>query len=233
MRALLLCATDLSPDQLQEGITRCGWWSQLPQDSDEIQRRKAEVLARVPQAYRELVAQTYWYTIYNDETKTWGIVNSPTSGRIAIRLVNDNTATLKKACEILVRGLQETVGEPDREGVDHLDFLPEVTIMAPDNAVATYRGEILSEARLRALLRERRIEYRTASYALGLALFIFVVTTPPLEAPLLAYNDKWARWFFGILERTGTAAITTFTLFCFDIASRLRALQEKMVIRWL
>ncbi len=236
MRAIIICTTDLTPDELQAGLARIGWWTDLPQDSSEVVSHRQRILSEVASQDQNDVAEMLWFTIHNAAHKTWGIVESPSTGRITVRLQNDDIAALKLACEDFVRSVQRTLGEPDRRGIDRLDFLPELRILPPRSTKATLRGEIMTETRLHNLIEERRVEYRTARSALILAVIIFAVTIPPIEQPL--YNASpntanWARWGFGILERVGTAAVTTFTMFCFDIVQRLRHLKENTVVRWL
>ncbi|MBC7805537.1 MAG: hypothetical protein H7145_05245 [Akkermansiaceae bacterium] len=236
MRAIIICTTDLTPDELQAGLSRIGWWSDLPQDSPAVAERRKMILSEVASQDQNEVAEMLWFTIHNATLNTWGIVESPSTGRITVRLQNDDIAILKRACEDFVRSVQRTLGEPDRRGIDRLDFLPELQILPPRTAKATLRGEILTETRLHNLIEERRVEYRTARSALILALVIFAVTIPPVEQPFYKASETtaaWARWGFGILERVGTAAITTFTMFCFDIVQRLRHLKENTVVRWL
>jgi len=72
-----------------------------------------------------------------------------------------------------------------------------------------------------------------ARSALILALVIFAITIPPAEKPLREASPERGVWFYGILERVGTAAVTTFTVFCFDLFQRLRRLRENTAIRWL
>lgn len=233
MRAILICTTDLSPEEMQSGLARIGWWSALPQNSNEIAERKAAILNDIAATDKSLVAETLWYVIYNAESKTWGIVNSPTAGRVTVRLTHPSVDTLKSACDHFVNGVQKALGEPDRRGIDRLDFSPEVQILPAGSATVIRRGEVLTEARLHTLIEERKVEFRVARSALLLALVIFAVTIPPIEEPFKQMSPKWAGWFFGILERVGTAAVTTFTVFCFDLFQRLRRLRENTAIRWL
>lgn len=236
MRAIIICTTDLTPPELQAGLSKIGWWPEQAQDSPEVAEHRNRILSEVASQDQSEVAEMLWYTIHNTSLKTWGIVEAPNVGRVTIRLQNDDVAILKKACEDFVRNVQKTLGEPDRRGIDRLDFLPELQIIPPRTTRATLRGEIMTETRLHNLIEERRVEYRTARSALILAVIIFAVTIPPVEQPFYrAEGDTaaWARWGFGILERVGTAAITTFTMFCFDIVQRLRHLRENTVVRWL
>ncbi|MBC8139515.1 MAG: hypothetical protein H8F28_26855 [Fibrella sp.] len=236
MRAIIICTTDLTPDELQTGLARIGWFPTLPQDSKEVAEHRNAILSEIASTDQSEVAEMLWFTIHNAQLKTWGIVDAPNAGRITVRLQNEDIAILKRACEDFVRGVQRTLGEPDRRGIDRLDFLPELQILPPRTTKATLRGEILTETRLHNLIEERRVEYRTAQSALILALVIFAVTIPPVEQPFYKASETtaaWARWGFGILERVGTAAITTFTMFCFDIVQRLRHLKENTVVRWL
>lgn len=236
MRAIIICTTDLSPDELQDGLARIGWWPSLPQDSPEVTEHRKAILSEVASQDQNEVEELLWFTIHNAQSNTWGIVESPSKGRITVRLKNEDITLLKRACEDFVRSVQKTLGEPDRRGIDRLDFLPELQILPPRTTKATLRGEILTETRLHNLIEERRVEYRTARSALILALVIFAVTIPPVEQPLYKASEDiaaWAKWGFGILERVGTAAVTTFTMFCFDIVQRLRHLKENTVVRWL
>ncbi len=233
MRAIIICTTDLLPDELQAGLAQIAWWPSAAQDSADVIAHRDSILDTVTPIDRGAVAETLWFTIYNASLDTWGIVGAPTKGRVTVRLRHADISQLKTACENFVRGVQRTLGEPDRRGIDRLDFLPELQILPPLGTTAALRGEILTETRLHNLIVERRVEYRTARSALILALIIFAVTIPPAEAPLRNYSPSWGAWFYGILERVGTAAITTFTMFCFDIVQRLRHLKENTVIRWL
>ena len=233
MRAIIICLTDLSQEELRDGLQRIGWWYSGTQDSPEATRQKQEILSRVVESDQADVAETFWYVIHNPVLDVWGIVNSPSKGRVTVRLQHADVTILKRASEDFVRKTQKTLGEPDRRGIDHLDFHPELQILPPHSNVAAARGEILTETRLHTLIEERRLEFRVARSALIVALIIFAVTTPPAEAPLKAMNEEWGKWFYGILERTGTAAITTFMMFCLDLVQRLRHLKENTIIRWL
>ncbi|RYG94170.1 MAG: hypothetical protein EON58_16850 [Alphaproteobacteria bacterium] len=171
--------------------------------------------------------------IQNPTLGVWGIVDSPSKERVSIRLHHADQVILKRACEDFVRKVQKTLGEPDRRGIDRLDFHIELQILPPGSTIAAVRGEILTETRLHTLIEERRLEFRVAQSALIVALLIFALTIPPVERPLKELDREWGIWFFGILERVGTAAVTTFMLFCFDLVQRLRHLKENTIIRWL
>ena len=230
LRALVICLTDLSPDEMLAGLTRIGWGQATPEQSD---KHRDALLAQIAATDISAVTESLWYVIYSVSHDTFGLVNAPMTGRVTVRLFHDDLPHLKTACEDFVRGVQKALGEPDRRGIDRLDFHDDLCILPAKSTKPTARAEILTETRLHHLLEERRIEYRTARSALILALIIFAVTIPPAEAPFLKASPEWGRWFFGILERVGTAAITTFTMFCFDIVQRLRHLRENTVVRWL
>ena len=230
LRAIIVCLTDLSPDEMLAGLSRIGWGQATPAQTAE---RRDDLLSQIAATDASAVTETLWYVIYSVTHDTFGLVNAPMRGRVTVRLYNADLPHMKAACEEFVRGVQKALGEPDRRGIDRLDFADELSILPAKSTKATARGEILTETRLHNLLEERRVEYRTARSALILALVIFAVTIPPAEAPFLAASPAWGRWFFGILERVGTAAITTATMFCFDIVQRLRHLRENTVVRWL
>ena len=232
MRAIIICTTDLSPAEMQTGLSRIGWWSDAAPSDAVTAERTATMLSEIAATDQSAVEETLWYTIHSRAHNTWGMVNAPMAGRVTVRLYHTELPRLKAASEDFVRSVQKALGEPDRRGIDRLDFATELQILPPRSTVATVRGEILTETQLHHLLEERRVEYRTARSALILALVIFAVTIPPAEAPLLNASPAWGRWFFGILERVGTAAVTTFTMFCFDIVQRLRHLKENTVVRW-
>jgi hypothetical protein len=72
-------------ERLDAVLSDTHWWPSVDQEDDIVQKKKEEIVAHISDQDRALAEKTYRYTIYDDMTKTWGIVSNPASNVLTFR----------------------------------------------------------------------------------------------------------------------------------------------------
>ena len=99
MRAIIPCQTRVSQSNLHNIFDQAGWLSSLSQEDPLVLRERDSILDLVAEEDKPVVGRTFWFMIYHNETKSWGLVNAPTTGTIEFRLKNRAATELRSACE--------------------------------------------------------------------------------------------------------------------------------------
>lgn len=222
MRAIIKSSGTTGPTELDKVLVELGWWPTLSQDHEEVKVRAEEILAHVSRPDHALAAQTLLFTIYDAESRTWGIVSNPTHGQLTFRLKNSSSERLKYSCERLVGQLQTT-----------FLFSPKIEILEPNSEDHAFHGSILEPRRLVHAIRERKREALVGLFALALAVLLLSITSPIVSD--YVFHDtlpQWRTWIAGNLERFTTAAMVAVTLLWFEVGMHWVDLRRRPVIRW-
>jgi hypothetical protein len=112
MRAIISCTTRLSNKEIVTVLDEINWLPNICVDGKEnelrfiIRKQKESIFKTIPDEKETTLKNTTFVTIYDGETKTWGIVTRTNKYRITFRLKNPQSYKLKKACESLVKELR-------------------------------------------------------------------------------------------------------------------------------
>lgn len=228
MRSIILCDTSIENDDLELILSEINWFPNIPQDSKEVIERKNEIIEHIPKDAKILVESTIVCTIYDDETKTWGIVNRPNKHRLSFRLKNPVSEKLKKASIKLVSDMR-TKQYMHTDGKFHFDFLSRIEVLEPGNENYSFAGEILPPQRLKLAISQRKTETYVAIFA-GLIAILLLMITSPIIFPIKV--NPWEIWFFGTLERISTAALVTMTISVFEVFFHWSEIRRQDLIKW-
>jgi hypothetical protein len=232
MRAIVNCRTHVEKESLDGLLSECDWWPSLPQTDPEITSKKDEILKHVSDQDRPLVTGTFLYTIYDAETKTWGLVNSPAKHVITFRLKNPFSERLKAACSKLIADL-ERLTSPRKDGKHSFDFSPRIDVLEPNSENYAFSGEILPKSTFLFAITERKTEAYVGLFAFISTILLLIITSPVISHIFLGVNDtEWKRWFSGNLERCTTAMIVTTIISWFEVLLNYFAIRRHNRIRW-
>jgi hypothetical protein len=226
MRAIILCDTLVENNDLESILSEINWLPNMEDDNLELLERKKEILEHIPKDAKKLVESTFVCTIYDDETKTWGIVNRPNKHRLSFRLKNPVSDRLKKASIKLVSDMRTN---KHTDGKFKFDFLPRVEVLEPGNENYSFAGEILPPHRLKLAISQRKTESYVAIFA-GIIAIVLLIVTSPIILPVK--TNSWEIWFSGTLERFSTAALVTMTISAFEVFLHWSEIRRQDLIKW-
>lgn len=107
MRAIIRIKTNVEDERIDDILKKYGWLPRI-KNQEVLDNRRDEILAMIHKDDLEVVNETILpYTLLDDPTKTWGIVNRPADNLITFRLKNQYPDRLKTATEKLIRDLQK------------------------------------------------------------------------------------------------------------------------------
>jgi hypothetical protein len=230
MRAIIKCTTSIKQEELAKVMQEHGWWPRLDQEHDLIKERTEDILGHVANDDLTLVKATLLFAIYDEETKTWGIVNNPSDNVITFRLKNSISERLKAACDKLVGHIQFL----HSNNPGHLfRFSPRIDVLEPNSDNHAFSGEVLPPRRLLLAITERKTEALVGLFAFFVAVCLLIVTSPVVSEHILpAADSKWRQWIAGNLERSTTAALITGTLLWFEVLLHWFDIKRRSIIRW-
>ena len=233
MRAVVRCRSNVEPQVLDALLSDRDWWPNLPQEHEVVQERKQEILDQVREGDRDIAEGTHLYTIYDADSRSWGIVSNPTKGLITFRLKNPVSDRLKNATEKLIYDFQVgNAKELKRDGMT-FDFHPTVEVLEPNSTNQAYSGEIIPFKKFRFAIRQRRIEATVGLIAALFAIFFSLLTVPSIRSPLFQrLAPEWFTWLSGFMERLATSSIVVATISWLNLLLHWLDLRRKGVIRW-
>ncbi|UCD57752.1 MAG: hypothetical protein JSV16_01185 [Candidatus Hydrogenedentota bacterium] len=233
MRAIIRCRTNVEPHGLDALLSERDWWPNLSQEHEVVQERKREILTHVTEGDRDIAEGTHLYTIYDAETRSWGIVSNPTKGVMTFRLKNQVSDRLKTATEKLVYDLQVINAKRRKHGGIKFDFYPTLEVLEPNSQNHAYSGEIIPASKLKYAIQQRRIEAMVGLIAALSAVFFSLLTVPSIRSPLFQQlPPEWYSWLSGFAERLATSAIVVATISWLHLLLHWLDLRRKGVIRW-
>ncbi len=231
MRSVIRCRTNVEPEAFDALLLERDWWPTVAQDHELVQERKREILDQVKEGDRDIAEGTYMYTIYDAETRSWGIASNPTKRMITFRLKNVVSDRLKTATERLVYDLQ-TLDAGKRNGIE-FEFYPTVEVLEPNSQNHAYSGEIVSGSKLKYAIAQRKIEATAGLIAALFAILFSLLTVPSIKSPLFQQlPPEWFTWLSGFLERLATSAIVVATISWLNLLLYWLDLRQRGVIRW-
>lgn len=126
MRAIITCTTCIKDDnKIKRILEEINWIPSKLTDVEEFKGMMNEqmegILDNIPAESKKIIEATTICTIYNGETKTWGIVNRPNKFLISFRLKNPLSTRLKAACRSLILSLRSYNGKFAFEEMEYSD----------------------------------------------------------------------------------------------------------------
>ena len=231
------------------------WWPELSQDHKEIIKHKDEIISIVSPDDQDMVKETFLCIIYDEATRTWVLVNHPTTKGITFRLKNDDSDKLKRACERLVTDLQncnqQEKSNKKNEVAIKFDFISRIEVREPTRPDHTYSGEIIPAQRWKLAIKQKNTELYlsiiSGFVAIGLILLslpighvILATNALPIETHVPFIQDlnflkdhpDWCEFFKGLIERLGTSAVVTATISLLSIILFYLDIRQKPMVRW-
>lgn len=234
MRAILRCSTTVEKEELDGLLSSQNWWPNISQEHEIVKAHREDIVSHIAEQDRDLAHATLLYTIYDDTTKTWGIVSNPSKHALTFRLKNPVSERLKAACEKLVADLQPVGGDRDRAKGPAFVFGSRVEVLEPNSQDHAFSGEILPPKRFWLAVEERKTEAYVGAFAAALALLLLIATSPPVKAAFLSgARPEWQGWLSGNLERFTTATLVTLTISWFEVILHWFDIRRKGFIRWI
>jgi hypothetical protein len=228
MRAIIKCTTSVKQDELHTVMADHCWLPRLAQDHDLIKEKTADILGHVAEDDLTLVRETLLFAIYDEETKTWGIVNNPSEHVITFRLKNSISERLKAASEKLVEQIQFSHNHGQL-----FKFSPRIDVLEPNSDNHAFSGEVLPIKRFLLAITERKTEALVGAFAFVVAACLLILTSPIVSEYILpAANSRWRPWIAGNLERSTTAALIAGTLLWFEVLLHWFDIRRRSIVRW-
>ncbi len=233
MRAVIRCRTNVEPEALDALLSKRDWWPAVPQDHELVEERKRDILNQVKEGDRDIAEGTHLYTIYDAETRSWGIISNPTKRTITFRLKNPVSDRLKAATEKLIYDFQ-VLGENNRKPDGMLfEFFPTVEVLEPNSQNHAFSGVIIPAGTLKYAIDKRTIEAAAGLIAALFAAMFSLLTIPSARSLLFNWlSPEWFTWLSGFLERLATSAIVVATISWLNLLLYWLDLRQRGVVRW-
>lgn len=239
MRAIVKCTASGHTEgknqceKLQKLLDQHNWCPRLSADDRELETRKAEILLNVADDDRNLVEKTFFCTIYDEDSKTWGIVNNPTSHAFTFRLKNPISDRLKAATEKLVADLSGVTSGGKAAGNGPFEFHNPIVVLEPTSQHHAFVGEVLPAKGLILAMKEKKRE----TYVGGLTIFltvVFMILSLPWTTQHLfgQFSQSFQDWIAGNLSRFSTAALVTATISWFEVILYWFQERRHSAVRW-
>lgn len=262
MRAIITCDTCINDDNLRLLLAELNLCpnrnigeDQLKKLKELIKIKRTEISTDIPgEGLKEIIDATVICTIFDGETKTWGIVSRPNKYRISFRLKNPVASRLKNACESLVRSLrsEKTLEFLIREGhvnkntniwryfpflhsiflpKEYFHFYPLIEILEKNSDQYSFSGKIVHRSAFAAAVEERTIEFYIILFSGFIAIFLLYLTSP---ASLLDFANfgEWKEWVRGNMERVSTAALLTMIISGLELFLHWMTIRRESSIKW-
>lgn len=225
---------DRLPQTLEHFLIEQGWWPALDQDHPEVVAMRDEILKTVSNGDHTLAKETYLFTIYHEESRSWGIISRPNRQVITIRVKNPVAERLKAAAEKIVDDCLNQSRQKRPSQDIHFLFRSRIEVFEPGSGDHAYFGEILPANRFLLAISQRRTEFYVGLIASTAAILMLICTLPPVIHALIGHMvPEWQLWLRGLLERLGSSAVVTATVSGLNVFLHWLDLRRKRGIRWL
>jgi hypothetical protein len=206
----------------------------LDQDDPTTVQHKDEILALVSEEDIRMVTQTYWFMIYHNPTGSWGLVNSPQSGTIEMRIRNRDSSKLERACEHVVSTILGYEKNDHNEAKQvHFSFTESIEILEPGSQHLAYVGDVLSLNTWKQAYEERNNEWQVGWIAVIIGIGLALITIPPVENTAKTFlSSGWTTWFIGTSGRLATSAFTTSAVAFLNVLLYYFDLKRHGTIKW-
>lgn len=233
MRAIIKCRAIIDTEELDAVLSQHEWWPNLPQECEEIKAKRNDILEHIPPEDRTIAEKTYLFTIYDEGSRSWGIVSNPAKHVLTFRIKNPVSDKLKSACEKIVKDLRTSSGGKKKDDKISFDFFPKVEVLEPNSDNHAFSGEILPPKRLLLAIKERKTEAYVGLFTAITTIFVLFFTSP--IGSLFVFNNVstgWKVWLSGNLERISTAVLVTTIISWFEVILHWFDIRRKSIIRW-
>jgi hypothetical protein len=237
VRAIIKVRTTVEREKLESLLEEIDWWPSLAQDHEVVKARKKEIIDTIAKEDLSLAESTYVCTIYDDNSKSWGIVSRPSEHGLAFRIKNPVSDRLKTAAEKLVGDLQAVSGRREgRKGSEStvsFDFRSHIEVLEPGSENHAYYGEVLTANRFALAVQQRRVEAIVGIGAAVVSLILLLLTFPSVASALFGSLSKADNvWLIDSLGRLATSAIVTATVSLLEVFLHWTDLRRKTVVQW-
>lgn len=222
MIAVFSCNTPLENDALKIVLEETNWCPNISQDNEFLNEKMKDILNFSMKSQLFLIESTLIYTIFDSETRTWGIIYRPNKHFISFSLQNPNSDNLKKACEKLVKALENK----------YSNNFTNVEVFEPTSKDYTFSGDILHTDYFDLTISQRKTEFFVGLLAGICAIFLLSITSPIISPFFLSEPNLWSVWLLSALERLNAAALITVTISWFEIILHWLDIKRQPIIRW-
>lgn len=264
MRATISCTTHLTNNYVVSILDEISWLPYIDQleidESPEIEKIRKDTIKRhtaqieTINLQRENILREFsdhdlvcrentFCTIYDTDTKTWGIVNRITKYKIEFRLINYDSSDLKKACGNLVTMLRSNIpknllGLSNLQKVIHPNnkiFVFSTYIHVLQGNREAFHGTILNENLLKAATLQKKREVWLIVVA-GVTSIILLILTSPVCYDLFeggsSISREWGLWLSGIFHGLSSAALVTCSISILELFLYRQQLKREAPIIW-
>lgn len=261
MRAIIECRCnkEITDEELKKILYKNDWWPVLPQEDELVVNHYNEILEHVSEQDKAWVGRTYRFTIYDEISKSWGIVNRPSTYCITFRIKNPNSDKLKQACEKLIADLvRETNGvesidikQPaprlysliapiipnwSQKSQDKMFSFPtRIEVLEPNSSLHAFSGDVKIGNKFRVLISVKKTDFIVAVVAALVSLFLLFITWPSIQPALFSAftsDEKMLEWIDGFLQRLATSTIFTTFVTSLNLLLYYREIRPKAYIHW-
>jgi hypothetical protein len=189
-----------------------------------------EIVNQVYDEDRDLVEKTLKFVIYEEISKTWGVVNKPNAGVFTFRMKNTSSDKLKYTVDKMIKGLTVEAPHYERDGKPAVSFSEGIEVLEPASDKTAFYGTIINTKPLGLAIKERRREVFVGIVVAGLAVTASLLSMPPFIA--LWQGAFWADWIAGNLARMATAALAAMIISWAEVYLHWRDIRREAPIRW-
>lgn len=260
MRAIIecKCLTEITDDQLKEVLCKNDWWPILSQEDELVKSHYEEIWEHVAEQDKEWVGRTHKFTIYDELSKSWGIVNRPSSFCITFRIKNPNSDKLKQCCQKLISDLvREYEGSvtpqqpemnkyfsiiaPDLLGGQKntrkrlFNFPSRIEVLEPNSSLHAFSGDVKVGNKFNILFKMRKADCLVVFIAALISVALVFLTSPGIQQNLVnAYklDPSAVDWVEGFFERLATTAIFTTFVTSLNLYLLYLDLSRKAYVDW-
>lgn len=228
MRALITCSSKISEEDLKAFLVQNKWWPSRSQEDEIVSEIREAIIAQTSDDDQAYAKKTCLFTIYDSNSRSWGIVNKPNEGVLVFRIKNSISIRLEQATEKLVSDLLEA----KTAGFNFED--KRIDVLQPNSREHAFYGEILPfKNRFGVALQDRRTEEIVGLIALGVAILFLGLTFPSVKHFFWGHLPlENQQWIDGVLGRLATAAVVTFTTNWIVVLLHWFNLRRKSIINW-
>ena len=238
MRAIITCKADVDLKELDGLLEKIGWWPALAQDHEEVVKRKNDILTHISDDDRVVAQETFVCVIYDEITRSWGIVSRPNKNALTFRIKNPISDRLKMACQMLVRNLQDMSNKKlHGEKAIQFEFNERIDVLERESVNYAFFGKILPPERWETVQEDKKNEIRLILWAFMAFLVILSMTIPNVVSsaktllPTLAQNG-WIDFIKGLMDRIGSSAIVTAVVTALNVYFHYIDVSKISTIKW-
>lgn len=234
MRAIIRCNAKTTKESMKGVLATCQWMPPLEETDPEVILHHDQILSLVAPEDAGIVKATVWFMIYHHPLRTWGLVNSPQPGLVEIRLRNQSSPQLRRACEQLITDLE--TASSSNSARPTFEFADTIEVLEPNSQHHAYYGEPLPTKiaqKWQLAKMERKSEWVVGCVLLGAAVLFMLLTLPPIQKYLTGHwPTDWTEWGGGFFGRLSTSALASSAVSFMGVVIHYFDLRRVGAVRW-